>query len=153
MDFDIVFSAISTPEYVVTPTMLERDREGFFQLLMDISLPRSIDPKVDGLEGVIRLDMGDIKEVTDASESRKFESIGTVNSILGEYLHIFESWAESHKKLEVVRELKERLYQMDYGKLLAFNTYNIEKKYTFIQKALKEAVLSIKKIPSRQSGR
>ncbi|WP_158859292.1 glutamyl-tRNA reductase [Lunatibacter salilacus] len=158
VDFDIVFSAATVPNYVITPSMLNKEREGFFQLLMDISLPRSVDPNVDRLEGVIRLDMDDIKEVTGASESRKQESIGTVMRILEDCVHTFENWAESHKKLKGVRELKQRLYNIDYGRLLAFYYNRTEyKDYTIkhanpdsllIQKLIRETVLSIKNLPS-----
>jgi len=149
VNFDIVFSAINVPTYIINPAMVSRDREGFFQLLMDISLPRSIDPAVDALEGVIRLDVGDIKEVTDASECRKQESIGTVNNILAECLATFVTWADTHKKLEVVRILKQKLYQMDYGKLLALCDKTASAKPALpmpvlVQKVLKNAALSIK---------
>lgn len=162
VDFDIVFSAVDVPNYIIKANMFNKDREGFFQLLMDISLPRSIDPNVDRLEGVIRLDMDDIKEVTDASESRKQGSIGTVTHILEDCLHTFETWAESHKKLKGVRELKQRLYNIEYSRLLAFYNNTEHKNLTIkhvnpapflIQKLVSETVLSIKKLPSRQSQR
>lgn len=161
-DYDIVFSAVNVPNYIIEADMLSRDRGGFFQLLMDISLPRSIDPSVDALEGIIRLDMDDIKEVTNASECRKQESIGTVNGILEECLSTFDRWAATHKKLKVVRELKKQLYQMDYGKLLAFCNTDEKSIYSLksennvpvlIQKVLKQTVLSIKTSAPRHPAR
>ncbi|HSI78333.1 MAG TPA: glutamyl-tRNA reductase [Lunatimonas sp.] len=162
VDFDIVFSALTVPNYIIKTNMFNKDREGFFQLLMDISLPRSIDPNVDRLEGVIRLDMDDIKEVTGASESRKQESVGRVTCILEDCLRSFETWAESHKKLEGIRELKQLLNKFDYGRLLAFYNHTEHKDYTIrhanpgfllIQNLVRETVLSIKNLPSSQSQR
>lgn len=99
---DILISSVRSREYVVTKGMLEKimvKRKGHPLFIIDIAVPRNVDPAVRGLADVFLYDIDDLQHLVVANiEERKREGEKVEELIEGEMLQ-FIQWLNS---LEVV---------------------------------------------------
>ncbi|NUP11563.1 MAG: glutamyl-tRNA reductase [Polyangiaceae bacterium] len=84
IDADIVVSSTSSPHFVITHDAMKtakKARRGRSLFLIDIAVPRDIDPAVASLDGVYRYDIDDLEQIVAdslagrAAEAEKAEGI------------------------------------------------------------------------------
>jgi len=84
IDCDIVVSSTSSPHFVITADAIKtarKARRGRSLFLIDIAVPRDIDPAVASLDGVYRYDIDDLEQIVAeslagrAAEAEKAEQI------------------------------------------------------------------------------
>lgn len=75
---DIIVSSISVNEYLITPGLFEHIRDGKRRdpvFVVDVSVPRSVDPQIDQIQNVFLYNIDDLRAVTESnSESRRKEA-------------------------------------------------------------------------------
>jgi glutamyl-tRNA reductase len=75
---DIIVSSISVSEYLITPDLFEHIKDGKKSdpvFIVDISVPRSVDPQIDQIQNVFLYNIDDLRAVTESnSESRRKEA-------------------------------------------------------------------------------
>ncbi|WP_194778265.1 glutamyl-tRNA reductase [Pararhodonellum marinum] len=155
--FDVIIAAPSVDGYLIKPDCF-LEPVANFKLLIDISLPRSIDPKVDQIKGIIRLDIDDIRQVTDTTMAQKEASIEAVKIILKEHLSDFQSWMVQYKKLGIIKELKSYLHKSKSEEIARLKKQNdIESALhqeasmeAMIQKVIKRSVVALKSARNEQ---
>ena len=67
---DIVISSTSSPDFIVTKSMIESvnlKRKASSLLLIDIAVPRDIEPNVNISENIFSYDVDDLKGLVDAN--------------------------------------------------------------------------------------
>ena len=67
---DIVISSTSSPDFIVTKSMIESvnlKRKTSSLLLIDIAVPRDIEPNVNISENIFSYDVDDLKGLVDAN--------------------------------------------------------------------------------------
>lgn len=98
---DIVISSTAAPGYVITKDQLapavSRRRDPLF--LIDIALPRDVDPACAELADVFVYDIDDLNGVVNANLEERMREAEHAEVIIGEEMGAFERWLES---LEVV---------------------------------------------------
>ena len=73
-DVDIIIASTGAPHYVITVPRLQRFqelRQGRPLLLIDIAVPRDVDPAVTRLPGVILYNIDDLQEVVHDNEATR----------------------------------------------------------------------------------
>ena len=95
---DAVLSAVSAPEYVLTEAMLasaveKNPRRGL--VCIDMGVPRSIDPEVASVEGVVVRDIDDLNQIVDRNIKERRAEIPKVEAILREEFDGFQEWRRS----------------------------------------------------------
>ncbi|ELZ96891.1 glutamyl-tRNA reductase [Haloferax mucosum ATCC BAA-1512] len=80
-DADLVITATSSPEYVVTAGHLS---ETGSTILIDIAQPRDVDPAADELTGISVRDIDDLETVTDRTAERRERAASTVEAMIDE---------------------------------------------------------------------
>jgi glutamyl-tRNA reductase len=84
---DIVISSTSAPHYVLDRTRLEplmKSRSGSPLLLIDIAVPRDIDPEVNLMENVFLYNIDDLQAIADDYLKQRREEIGKCEKIIAE---------------------------------------------------------------------
>jgi glutamyl-tRNA reductase len=84
---DIVISSTSAPHYVLDSARLEplmSAREQRPLLLIDIAVPRDIDPAVNELENVFLYNIDDLQSIADASLKQRQEEIAHCEHLIAE---------------------------------------------------------------------
>jgi glutamyl-tRNA reductase len=77
-------------------------------VVVDLAIPRDVDPSVDTLEGVIRLDVEDVRRYAEEQMAGREGEIPAVRLILAEELDRYRSTAAGRLAAPVVAALRER---------------------------------------------
>jgi glutamyl-tRNA reductase len=108
---DIIISSTSAEEYVITQDMMIEAsslRKGKPLYLIDISVPRNIDPNIDGLENVYLYNIDDLQEIISSNlMARKKASKKIMNMIEGE-LNEFKNWTNLLDVVPVISALNKK---------------------------------------------
>ncbi len=115
---DIVISSTAATEYVITkrdlaPVARSRTSPLF---LIDIAVPRDIDPDVNDLGGVFLYDIDDLSGVVESNLEERMAEARRAEGIIDEEIDSFFGWVESMEvvptvaairaKAEVIREME-----------------------------------------------
>ncbi len=105
-NFDIIISATSSPELIIYYDEIKKvmkKRKGSPLFIMDIAVPRDIDPKVKKLDNVFHNDIDSLKVIVNENLKKRENEIPVVKKIIQEELVNFFSW---YNTLEVVPTIK-----------------------------------------------
>lgn len=108
---DIVVSATNSPHHLIDRDLLGpvmEHRESRPLLLIDLAVPRDIDPGVRELAGVNVLDIDDLQLVIERNTASRASEGFKAERILGAELDLFEKWVDSLEVLPAVVALRER---------------------------------------------
>ncbi|SHK05793.1 glutamyl-tRNA reductase [Rhodothermus profundi] len=99
---DLVIVATSAPEPVLTADMMPPRCGEHPLLLIDLSIPRNVDPAIDRLPGYQVLDLDAIKARQAAVEARRRQAAQQARQICEELLHEFVTWYFHQQALQPV---------------------------------------------------
>jgi glutamyl-tRNA reductase len=89
-----------------------QSRAGRPLLIVDIALPRDVDPTAAQLDGVTLLDMDDLKAFADAGVRERRREVAAVTSIIDEELDRFTSYSTAREVAPLIGSLHERAEQI-----------------------------------------
>jgi glutamyl-tRNA reductase len=120
---DIVISSTAATEYVITKADLakvskSRNRPLF---LIDIAVPRDIDPGVNDLGGVFLYDIDDLNGVVESNLEERMVEARRAEGIIDEEIASFFAWLESMEVVPTVAAIRakaEVVRQMELDKAL-----------------------------------
>jgi glutamyl-tRNA reductase len=107
---DIVLSSTSSPHPIVGSEELEMvmaGRSGRPLLLIDIAVPRDVDPACSELEGVSLYDIDDLQAVVERNLNTRAEELPRALEIVEEEIHRFARWLGQADALPTVGALRE----------------------------------------------
>ena len=88
---DVVISSTGSPRPVVCPAHLER-RRGAPLLLVDLAVPRDIDPAVAALPGVEVFTLDDLRVLVDGTLRQRRAELPAAYAVLGSEVTRFTTW-------------------------------------------------------------
>ncbi len=103
--YDVVISCISSKNFVIQDNVFEINNSGS-KLLIDLSVPRSIDPAIGQIKGMKLLNMEHIKDKNNAALSNRKNAIPQVNQIIEKYCLQYEDYLKATKALPVIHQFK-----------------------------------------------
>ena len=112
---DIVVSSTSSPHAIVGAEELEQvvcRREGRPLLLIDIAVPRDIDPRCGELPGVTLYDIDDLQEVVARNLNNRASEVPRAQEIVEEEIHRFARWLGQQDTLPTVAALHEQASEL-----------------------------------------
>ncbi|WP_437625056.1 glutamyl-tRNA reductase [Sorangium sp. So ce1151] len=95
VEADIVVSSTSSPSYVVTLDLVRRARKarrGRSLFLIDIAVPRDIDPAVNKLDNVYLYDVDDLSQIVAQSVEGRAAEASRAEAIVMDEAQAFEAW-------------------------------------------------------------
>jgi glutamyl-tRNA reductase len=110
-EVDVVATATSAPHPVITRTCVERalaTGRSHPLVLLDIALPRDVEPAVRGLPGVHLFDLDDLSRVVMGTIERRRSEVAIAEQIIAEEVSGFIGWYRSRHVAPVIRELRAR---------------------------------------------
>ncbi|HEX2360373.1 MAG TPA: glutamyl-tRNA reductase [Solirubrobacterales bacterium] len=107
---DIVVSATDSPHHLIERSELEvvMERRERPLLVIDLAVPRDIDPDCRDLEGVSLYDVDDVQAIVERNASGREVEARRAEGILDSELSRFESWLGSQEVVPTVSALRER---------------------------------------------
>ncbi len=109
-EVDIVISSVGATDYVLTVQQLKDIVKGRRQsplLIIDIGVPRNIDPNINKFENVFLHDLDSLTQIVEQNHSRRRSCIPSVNAIMLEELTEFNRWYQSRAIVPTIERLHE----------------------------------------------
>jgi len=108
--YDVIISATSSPEIllhkdVLEKTMKKRDYESM--VLMDIAVPRDIDPETKKIDYVFYHDIDSLNIIVEQNLSRRKADIPKVEKIVGDELNNLFEWYNSLQAGPTIKSLRD----------------------------------------------
>jgi glutamyl-tRNA reductase len=112
---DIVICSTGAPDYILRKNemhkvMKERKQRQVF--LIDISVPRNIDPEINGLENVYLYNIDDLQGVVDANVSERQQEAEKAEKIVEDEIETFLKWQSTLDSVPTIKALRERAEEM-----------------------------------------
>ena len=108
---DIVISSTAASDFVIDADTLRRvmqQRRGRPLFLIDIAVPRDIDPRAREIDNVFLFDIDNLNEVVNANRSEREHEIEQVEQVIEEELRDFLSWFNALTAGPLIRALRQR---------------------------------------------
>jgi glutamyl-tRNA reductase len=108
---DIVISSSAAPGFLIGPGEVRRalaSRDGRPLLLIDIAVPRDIDPEVRALPRVHLYDIDDLQAAVEENLNSRRQEVAKVERIIDEGLARFTGWLRERGVVPTVAALRER---------------------------------------------
>ena len=109
---DLVIGAASGEEFLlrvaaVEEAMRERRRRPMF--LIDLAVPRCVDPEVNGLDGVYLYDIDDLENVVSDNQGARAREAAKAETIVEAEVEAFWHWFTSLDAVPTIVELRDKL--------------------------------------------
>lgn len=101
---DLAVSATASPNYTLTKELLEQTSRAKDMILIDLAVPRDIEPSVRELCGITLYDIDSFK--IDASSPTYKESMEKAGRILGEEMEEFYIWYNGRELIPRIQEIQ-----------------------------------------------
>ncbi|MBD3226102.1 MAG: glutamyl-tRNA reductase [Caldithrix sp.] len=119
-DVDIVISATAGERYILDYNQLKRiskrrQHEPLF--LIDLAMPRDIDPKGNQLDGIYLYNMDDLQEVVDKNLQNRREEIPKAMKFIDQYMDEFSTWMATYSISSTIKQLRRYFDDVRYNEL------------------------------------
>ncbi len=109
-EYDIILSATSSPDLIIsrediTAVMNKRNYESL--VLMDIAIPRDIDPRVKNIDYVFYNDIDSLNIIVEQNLAKRKSEIPKVEAIINEEVNAFFNWFNSLEAAPTIKNLRD----------------------------------------------
>lgn len=108
---DIVICSTGAQNYVLSKSQMQKimkERKNKPVFIIDISVPRNIDPEINDINNVYLYDVDDLKGVIDSNISERKKEAEKAEGIVEEEIEIFSRWISSLDAVPAVIALREK---------------------------------------------
>ena len=111
VDADILIASTGASHYIVTKAMMEKaisKRNGKPIFLVDISVPRNIDPEINTLENVFLYDIDDLKDIVDQNLEERKKAAEQVEVFIDKEMKEFDEWLTTLGVVPILSALRKK---------------------------------------------
>ncbi len=126
---DVVISATSATGYVLTKDIVRKSakaRKGGPLFLIDIALPRDIDPAASDLDDVYLFDIDDLKSVVESHMEKRLDAVREATNIVNDGVFHFGQWLLHHEVAPTIKSASDY-----YSKIMRKESLKTLSKDTF----------------------
>lgn len=109
-DADVVIVATNSPQPVLT-------KENFVgnspKLLLDLSIPNNIHPEVTLFPHIILADVDKLSKIADETLKRRELEVPAAKTFITTYIHKFAEWYLMRRNVPVLKEVREKLSELN----------------------------------------
>jgi glutamyl-tRNA reductase len=108
---DIIFCSTGAPTYVLHKEEMQRvmkERRQRPVFIIDISVPRNIDPAINDLDNVYLYDVDDLRGVVDSNIMERQKEAKKAEDIVEEEINSFQKWVTSLDSVPTVIALRNK---------------------------------------------
>src|SRR5829696_7147240 len=121
-DVDVLLCSTASPHVVVSA---DRVRDGLARrgdrplCILDIALPRDVDPAVSEMDNVFLYDLDDLRAVVSASVERRHGELPAAEQLIGEEVEKFWQWVAGLAAVPVVTQFRDEMNRVRERELAA----------------------------------
>jgi glutamyl-tRNA reductase len=147
---DVVISSVSGSHPLITRELLKDLTILSHKFFIDLSIPRSVDPALETMPGVLIYNIDDLKEKTDEALEKRRASIPMVRAIIDQAIAEFEDWSKEMVVSPTIQKLKNALETIRKEELARFLKNADEKEAARMEELSKSLVQKFMKFPVLQ---
>ncbi|BAR81966.1 MULTISPECIES: glutamyl-tRNA reductase [Bacillus cereus group] len=166
LEADILISSTGASEYVITKEMItkvEKMRSGRPLFMVDIAVPRDIDPAIDELEGSFLYDIDDLQGVVEANRAERLKEAEKIQFMIEEEIVLFKTWLSTLGVVPLISALRDKALAIQSETMVSLerkipNLSDREKKViskhtkSIINQLLKDPILVAKEIAAEEGA-
>ena len=160
LEADILITSTGATEYVIDYELMEfvdRLRKGKPLFMVDIAVPRDIDPRVGDLPNVFLYDIDDLQGIVEANLAERERAASDITQMIGKEVVQFKDWLATLGVVPVISALRKKASRIQEETMLSIENKmpdltdrerKILSKHTksIINQLLKEPILQAKEI-------
>lgn len=119
-EMDIILTSSGAPHYILLRDDMRRvieARRNRPVFLIDIAVPRNIDPAVNDLDNVFLYDIDDLQRVVEQNLRGRLNEAQQADEIVAEEVERMQTWLRSREAGPMIRSLQEQLEQVRAGEV------------------------------------
>lgn len=139
---DVVICSTGASGYVIDPSMMERvvrKRRFDPMFLIDIAVPRNIDPAVNEIENAFLYDIDDLQSLVESNLQERRQEAALAEQIIEEELRNFRLCARTQELGPVIGELRRRLEELCLEELRREGTRFSPEERTVLERMFRRA--------------
>jgi len=117
---DMVLTCIALDRPVITPVLLWdalRGRRGRPLFVIDIGVPRNVDPGVDVIDEVYRYDLDDLASMVDENVEERQREQARAEVIISEEQQNFDGWFVALRAVPTIKDVRSRIEEIRSSEL------------------------------------
>jgi glutamyl-tRNA reductase len=114
-DADVVIASTASPKFILTPEMMKgvvRSRRHRPLFIIDIAVPRDVDPRVGSMDNVFVYDVDDLQQVAEENLSVRAREAALAERIVEEEVGAFLTWRRSLELAPTIVALRRRFAEV-----------------------------------------
>ncbi|HAS43946.1 MAG TPA: glutamyl-tRNA reductase [Microscillaceae bacterium] len=147
---DIIISSIALSEPFITRQSLKEHNLLSFKYFIDLAVPRSVEPALEELAGIVVYNIDDINNKASKALERRLQAIPDVKAIVHEALEDFGEWSKEMEVSPTIKKIKTSLEQIRQEELERYMKELSESESEKVDKITKSIVQKIIKLPVLQ---
>jgi glutamyl-tRNA reductase len=117
---DVVITSTASPRFVITRELMQvvvKARRHRPLFLIDIAVPRDVDPRVENMDNVFLFDIDDLEQVANKNIAARQKEAEQAERIVEEEVSAFDHWQRSLDLTPTIVALRERVRSVVLGEL------------------------------------
>ena len=147
--FDVIISSVQVPKPLIMKDHIPEQLLSQ-KLFVDLAVPRSMDPEIDTIDGIILYNVDQIEEQTSGIIERRRAAITEVELILDETIEEFKNWSLEMEVSPTIKKLKKALEEIRKEEIARYVGKITEVEQDLIDKVTKSIVQKVIKLPVLQ---
>ena len=123
---DIIISSTGANTYVLLPEVVQKamkKRAGKPMFLVDIAVPRDIDPRIADIPGAYVYDIDDLQQVVQGNRENREKESEQARALLAEEEKTFLLWLKSLESVPLIRSIQQQNDAIRHDELLKAQRY------------------------------
>jgi glutamyl-tRNA reductase len=119
-DIDIIISSTGSNDFVVNYDDFKniyKKRSDNPMLVIDIAVPRDVDPKVKKFSNVFLKNIDDLKSIVDSNLEKRQEIIPIVENIINQEIEHFHSWYNNLQLVPTIKDIEDKFEKIRLNEL------------------------------------
>lgn len=112
---DIVISSTSSTDFVINKEMMDRvndTRNGAPLILIDIAMPRDIDPAIESCDNVYMYNVDDLQGLVDSNLETREQEAEKIKAMIDGSTAEFEDWLQVQGVVPVIQAMRKKALQI-----------------------------------------
>jgi glutamyl-tRNA reductase len=147
-DFDVIICSTSGGQ-LIDPSLFHK--KSFTQkLVIDLAVPRSVDPDLENQPGFLLYNIDQIEEKTSDVLKKRKKAVADVELIVSETIVDLTEWAKDMEVSPTIKKLKSALEKIRQEEVARFLKKADDREYELVDKVTKNIIQKVIKLPVLQ---
>lgn len=120
---DIIISSVSVPKFIINAAMgreIIRAKNGRQLFIIDIAIPRSIDPELSSVDNIFLYNVDDLQSIADENLKNRLREVEMARGIIGADVDEFYNWYEGLVVVPAIVKIQDKFEEIRSGELMKY---------------------------------